>query len=236
MACSNKERTKAASEALIKKWEIANQYQVDKSCPFCKKSMAVVEQDKINNDLYLVKCRECYAITERAPTPEDAIELWNDEVFPDYIWLTNKDVPYSNDPEVWGELKNAVVLASFAKYKKEKKMALKSWRNSSAYEDHIHKAKLEQMFFLSEGFHMFSEIDGEKIVETADKQAKYDVDFREPNNCRGCGNTDCEHQKYIWWLWNRGNNYDKCLGFKKGQGKRYVKLWTGGHLYPLEPR
>ena len=232
----NKARTDAASKALLKKWEIANQFQIDKACPFCGRLMAIVEQDKEHEDLYLVKCRECYAITPRAPTPEDAIKLWNDEIFPDYVWLTNKDVPYLNDPAIWGELKNAVVVASFMKYKKEKKLAMKSWRNGSAYEQHIGEANLEKAFFLSRGFDLFSDISGDKIIETADKQAVYDVKFREPNHCRGCGNDDCKHQKYIWWLWEPNNMYDTCAGWKKRKPKKKKKDWPGGRLYQLGPR
>lgn len=225
------------NETNVKKWILANQYQIDKPCPFCKKAVAIVEQDKENDSLYLVKCRECYALTERAPTPEGAIELWNNESFPDCVWLTNKGTPYINDPDVWGMLKNAVVLASFTKYKKEKKLALKSWRNGSAYIDHINKAEVEKEFFLSEGFSMFSDIAGEKIIGAANKQAKYDVRFREPNRCRGCGNSNCQHQKYIWWLWEPGNEYDVCAGWKRRQsGRRDRKLWTEQHLCPSEPR
>lgn len=232
----NSAATKAANDANIRRWEFANQYKIDKACPFCNKTMAIVEQDKENEELYLVKCRECYAITPRAPTPEAAIQLWNDETFPDYIWLTNKDVPYLNDPEIWGELKNAVVVASFVNYKKEMKLAMKSWRNGAAYDQHIDEANKEKAFFLSRDFEYFSDISGDKIIETADKQAVYDVRFREPNRCRGCGNNACQHQKYIWWLWEPNNMYDACAGWKKRKPKRKSKNWPGGRLYRLGPR
>lgn len=233
---NNNARQEAAKKALFEKWRIADTYPVEKACPFCGRNRAIVEQDKEHNDLYLVKCRECYAVTPRAPTPDEAIKLWNEEQFPDYVWLTNKEVPYITDSDVWDELKNAVVIASFAKYKQEKKMAMKSWRNGSAYADHIEKANEEKHFFLSPGFALFSDVSGESIIKTADKQAAYDVKFREPNHCRGCGNSECNHQKYIWWLWDSGNKYDTCIGWKKQMSKKGKKLWTNPHLYPLEPR
>ena len=83
---------------------------------------------------------------------------------------------------------------------------------------------------------MFSDISGKKIIDVANKQASYDVKFREPNQCRGCGNDNCKHQKYIWWLWERGNKYDVCEGWKKRNTKRDTKYRVGARLYPTEPR
>ena len=234
----NNTGTEAAKQAVIKRWEIAIQHPVNKPCPFCGKTSAIVEQDKTNEELYLVKCRECYAVTYRAQGADKAIELWNNESFPDYILLTNKDKPYIDDPEVWGNLKNAVVLSVFDEYKKQKKLAMKSWSSSPVmYDEHLRKARMEKKFFEDESFTFFSTIPGDTVIDAADKQAKYDVLFREKYNCRGCGNDDCEHQHYIWWLWDKGNNHDKCLGRKKRTAKKRGKLLrTDQQSYLLVPR
>lgn len=211
----------AASKAAVRRWEIAVEHPVSKPCPFCGQDKAIVEQDKEHNDLYLVKCRECYAVTPRAPGPDEAIKLWNEEQFPDYIWITNNDKPYIDDPDIWGGLKNAVVLSVFDEYKKQKKLAIKSWSSSpTKYDEHLHRARLEKQFFNDDNFSFFSPMSGETVIAAADKQAKYDVLFRDEHHCRGCGNDECEHQSYIWWLWDKGNEHDTCLGWKKRTTKK----------------
>lgn len=228
---------KAGNDANTRRWEIARQYPIDKACPFCGKTMAILERDKINQSLYLVKCRECYAITDRAGSPEKAIELWNDEVFPDYVLTTSRESPYVDDPDIWGDLKNAIVVAVFDEYKKQKKLAMRSWQNFTVSKRHLENAESEKKFFTDPTFVFFSNLSGDSIVDAADKQAKYDVQFREVHQCHGCGNNDCEHKHYIWWLWDKGNEYDVCPGRKKYKLKKEgMKPWIKQQLYRSEPR
>lgn len=231
----NENQLKAA-ETVRKKKELGKRYQIDIPCPFCGKSKIVIEKVTYSDDdLYIAKCPECYAVTNRANTPEQAIEFWEEKLFPDYIWASNRDGRYVDDLDIWGELKNAIVVSVFDKYKEEKKRAMRYWSNPRTCQVHLELAEIEKAFFYRPHFETLAGISGDKIIEAADKQAKYDVLFRDVNHCRGCGNNDCKHQHYIWWLWDKGNEYDKCPGRKKRTGKKRVKLWTNQHLYPSAP-
>jgi len=196
-------------------------------CPFCgSKNTGIEKAVYCEEDSYVAKCKNCYATTKRTRSPEEAIRLWKNGEFPCEIWLTNKGVPYTDDPDIWGDLKNAIVLSVLDEYKKHKRGAIRNWRIKRVYDDHMYRANNERKFFYTNDYRRLADIDPEKILEAADKQCQYDVLFREKHGCRGCGTDECEHQRYIWWLWDKGNDHDKCLGWKKRKGKKGGRQWS----------
>lgn len=213
---------------MVEKWELWSAYKVS-PCPFCGKDMGVVERDvwsTKDRPEYIVKCRECFAITPRAKTIDDAISLWESRVFPDYVLMTNNDAPYTPYSECWADLKNAIVTSIFDEYKENRKNVIRNWRNPRRYSEYLDEAEQTKRFFNSDFYALLTDISGEKVIAAADAQARYDVLFRDKKKCRGCGNDSCEHQHYIWWLWDKNNRYDKCLGWKRRYGKKRTESWT----------
>lgn len=179
-------------------------------CPFCGKSNSVyVESAVYDEGRYLARCRECFASTERYDTPYEAADAWNNDIFSDVTVLTSSDTPYTNDPDIWLDFKNAIVTNAFDQYKIKLR---------HKYKAQI-EAEREEEWFYSKHFKAITDVDGRKVVEAADKQAKYEMYFRDPHNCYKCDTPGCPHLRNIWWLWDRHNEYDKCIGFTKKKPK-----------------
>lgn len=182
-------------------------------CPFCGETEnLIIEPSLYEKGKYVCKCRACFATTDAADTPEKAIQLWSNKEFPYGILITSSNYPYIDDYDVWLNLKNAIVYEAFTSYRRDLERALNCWNLGKAYRDARMKADVSESYFKRGEMRWLTEIAADVFIDTANKQARYNVMFRKRHECGSCNKTKCIHKRDdLWRFWDRGNEYDKCL-------------------------
>lgn len=188
-------------------------------CPFCGEAdNLAIEQSLYFEEKFLCKCRNCLAATGMADSPDEALALWDAKKFPYEVWITAKDQPYTKNHDVWLDLKNAIVFNEFNIYKKdlERVYIIRDCHSNRLwsylkYKAAKTKADLSGTYFKWNKMQWLTEIPRNVFIDTANKQARYNVVFRKFHKCYSCQRNSCIHrQENLWRVWEPGNEYDKC--------------------------
>lgn len=189
-------------------------------CPFCGDAENLaIEQSVYFEGKYLCKCRHCLAATDIANSPEEALALWKARKFSYGTLITSEDYPYIKDYDVWQNLKNAIVINVFEAYKKdlERIYIVKDCHSErlwsySKYKEAKNKAHSSESYFKWNKMQWLTDIPRKVFIDTANKQARYNVVFRKFHKCYSCQRNSCVHrQDNQWRVWEPGNEYDKCV-------------------------